>query len=123
MFLQQHCGLIVTDSNGEGVFFHASNNNGHWRLEEKDPAQPEKSFSLVALVLVSKVDDTKKAMEMIRTIPADGKPFLRTGEAFHCRTWVKDALCALKDGEIIELPTDIGELAMFRCSACTNSSS
>lgn len=47
-------------------------------------------------------------MELIKKVPADGKPSQRTGEAFTCRIWLKDVLMLLhNEGEIV-LPKDIG---------------
>ena len=42
-------------------------------------------------------------------MPVDGKPSERTGEAFSCRTWVKDTLVSLDENGAILLPTDMGK--------------
>ncbi|KAJ2986113.1 hypothetical protein NUW58_g5186 [Xylaria curta] len=62
------------------------------------------------MLRVAEVDTHSRAKEVIRNIPADGSPSQRTGEAFTCRIWVKDALMALCEQGVIALPADIDAL-------------
>lgn len=67
-------------------------------------------MSLIAMLQVAKVNNHSRAKEVIQSIPADGSPSQRTGEAFDCRIWVKDVLVALCEQGVIALPADIDAL-------------
>ncbi|OAA55873.1 hypothetical protein SPI_08080 [Niveomyces insectorum RCEF 264] len=104
---EYHWGLVLTDSHGNPVLHHASNGRGgQWAYEERQ-VNPAQSLTLVALIRVAKVKSVSQAEEVIRSIPADGYPSQRTGEAFTCRIWVKDVLMALYEQGVISLPRDI----------------
>ncbi|KAI1174921.1 hypothetical protein F4777DRAFT_552425 [Nemania sp. FL0916] len=109
---EYHWGLILTGSDGKPALHHASNRIGPWVYEEKE-AQPEQSLSLIALLLVAEVNSHSRAKEVIRSIPADGSPSQRTGEAITCRIWVKDVLVALCEQGVIALPAGIGKSMMI----------
>ncbi|RMD39296.1 hypothetical protein DV735_g5831, partial [Chaetothyriales sp. CBS 134920] len=91
------------------VLHHANNPDGPWAYEAR-AAKPEKSMSLVALIKVAKVKNHSHTVEVMRAVPADGSPSLRTGEAFRCRVWLKDALVSLHEQGEIVLPVDVDEL-------------
>lgn len=107
----KHWGLILVDSHGVPVLHHASNRIGPWAVEERK-ADPDRSISLIAVILVDRVKRHSRTTDIIRSIPADGSPSQRTGESFTCRTWVKDVLVALHEYEEIMLPTDIGKFSI-----------
>lgn len=71
--------------------------------------KPDKSVTLIVLVKVGKV--TKKGIAtVVQQIPADGKPSKRTGEAFNCLTWMKDALAHLAaKGNVALKIDDVGK--------------
>ncbi|KAG6177889.1 hypothetical protein E4U10_008375 [Claviceps purpurea] len=104
-----HWGLILTDPGMNAAFHHANNLYGPWKYEEK-VAKPDQSTSLIVLVLVGKTKNHSRILEVIRGIPADGNPSMRTGESFTCRIWVKDVLVSLHERGEIVLPGTIDEL-------------
>ncbi|KAG6185217.1 hypothetical protein E4U46_005564 [Claviceps purpurea] len=104
-----HWGLILTDPGMNAAFHHANNLYGPWKYEEK-VAKPDQSTSLIVLVLVGKTKNHSRILEVIRGIPADGSPSMRTGESFTCRIWVKDVLVSLHERGEIVLPGTIDEL-------------
>ncbi len=68
------------------------------------------------LVLICKIAPVSPSMlarleEIIYSVPVDGRPSERTGEAMTCRIWVKDALMALHDEVVIVLEKSIGKFA------------
>jgi len=66
-------------------------------------------MSLVILYKIGSVKSPLEADQVLRSLPADGSPSLRTGEEFTCRIWVKDALMALSNNQSLTLKADIGE--------------
>ncbi|KAI8963631.1 hypothetical protein F5Y11DRAFT_346277 [Daldinia sp. FL1419] len=101
-----HYGILVTDTNTKATLYHASTNlGGDWRIESK-VGRPDVSVTLIVLV---KVDSLHKDgfSTIAKSVPADGSPSKRTGEAFRCLTWVKDVLVSLDTNGIIKLPHDI----------------
>ncbi|KAM0322063.1 hypothetical protein ACHAPQ_009184 [Fusarium lateritium] len=102
----QHWGLILTDDSATPVLHDASNRAGPWAYRERhgDPAQ---SLTLIALIRVGPVSNHPLAIQIIQSLPANGSPSRRTGEAFTCRIWVKDVLVALHENAAITLPADI----------------
>lgn len=66
----------------------------------------------MSLVLVYKIGiaSSQRAVDQVlQTVPADSSASLRTGEAFTCRIWTKDALMALHNNRIVTLTANIGE--------------
>lgn len=55
---------------------------------------------------------------MLKTVPANGEVSKRTGEAFTCRVWVKDAIVELRERGLIELRRDVGECLFRVCMNC-----
>ncbi|EXL91836.1 hypothetical protein FOIG_14946 [Fusarium odoratissimum NRRL 54006] len=103
---EYHWGLIVTDNIGRPVLHHATNLTGPWEYEER---RNESAIDLTLIVLVkaSGVSNLPRATQIIQSVPADGKPSRRTGAAFTCRIWVKDALVELHETGEIFLADDI----------------
>ena len=102
----------MIDSEKEGTYHHATNLSGGWKYEAK---QAWLEDSLVAVIRVSSISGgINAAVDVVQSIPADGSPSPRTGEApaFSCLTWFKDALVALADAGIVQLPTGIGECGL-----------
>ncbi|KAG6089536.1 hypothetical protein E4U30_008351 [Claviceps sp. LM220 group G6] len=106
-----HWGLFLTDSdlNKKPALHHANNRIGPWTYEEK-AVDPDESVTLIVLFFVSKVKNHARAVEIMKGIPADGKPSQRTGEPFSCVTWAKDALVLLHESGEIVLPQTIDKL-------------
>jgi hypothetical protein len=77
---------------------------------EEKHEDPGSSLTLIALIRLSGV--ANHAKQFIQSAPASGKPSERTGEAFNCRTWVKDTLVSLHENGAILLPTDIGKQSL-----------
>ncbi|KAK7935111.1 hypothetical protein PG985_000606 [Apiospora marii] len=105
----QHWGLILTVPNQTPVLHHASNRAGPWSYEVR-AGRPENSMTLIVLVRVGALKSHSEATNVMKTIPADGSPSRRTGEAFTCRIWIKDVLMALHEAGQIALPVDIDAL-------------
>ncbi|KAH7214426.1 hypothetical protein DER44DRAFT_879665 [Fusarium oxysporum] len=103
---EYHWGLIVTNNIGRPVLHHATNLTGPWEYEER---RNESAIDLTLIVLVkaSGVSNLPRATQIIQSVPADGKPSRRTGAAFTCRIWVKDALVELHETGEIFLADDI----------------
>ncbi|ENH70861.1 hypothetical protein FOC1_g10003314 [Fusarium oxysporum f. sp. cubense race 1] len=103
---QYHWGLIVTDNIWRPVLHHATNLTRPWKYEER---RNESAIDLTLIVLVkaSGVSNVPRATQIIQSVPVDGKPSRRTGTAFTCRTWVKDALVELHEKGEIFLANDI----------------
>ncbi|EWZ36219.1 hypothetical protein FOZG_11959 [Fusarium oxysporum Fo47] len=103
---EYHWGLIVTDDIGRPVLHHATNLTGPWKYEER---QNESAIdpTLIVLVKASGVSNVPRATQIIQSVPTDGKPSRRTGAAFTCRIWVKDALFELHETGEIFLADDI----------------
>ncbi|KAG6002941.1 hypothetical protein E4U21_002506 [Claviceps maximensis] len=49
-------------------------------------------------------------IEIIKKVPADGRPSAKTGAAFACNTWVKDVLASLHEEGKITLDIDLDAL-------------
>ncbi|KAG5758619.1 hypothetical protein H9Q69_013339 [Fusarium xylarioides] len=96
----------MTDDIGRPVLHHATNLAGPWQYEER---RGESAIDLTMIVLVkaSSVSSILRATQIIKSVPADGKPSRRTGTAFTCRIWVKDALVELHEKGEIFLPNGI----------------
>ncbi|KAG6065724.1 hypothetical protein E4U32_006994 [Claviceps aff. humidiphila group G2b] len=107
-----HWGLTITDPHTNAVLHHASNRNGPWMYEERI-AKPDQSMSLIVLILIGKVKNHARVMELIKGVPADGTPSQRTGVPFSCRIWVKDVLVSLHESGEIVLPGTIDELEIM----------
>lgn len=67
------------------------------------------SMSLVLVYKLGQASSQSQIEQVIRDLPADGSPSLRTGEGFTCRIWAKDAVMALYNNNLITLTEDIGE--------------
>jgi hypothetical protein len=67
-------------------------------------------MSLVLVFKIGSVSSQTALDQVLQAVPADGSASLRTGEAFTCRIWTKDALVALHDSRIVTLPENIDEL-------------
>ncbi|KAK4041698.1 hypothetical protein C8A01DRAFT_34301 [Parachaetomium inaequale] len=105
-----HWGLIIMDSAEKGSFHHATNPSGGWKYEKRN-ASPAQSITLITVVRVSGLNGSvQAATDVIQSVPADGSPSQRTGEAFRCLSWLKDAIVALDAAGIIQLPMDIDTL-------------
>lgn len=110
--ITKHWGVVITDANNAATLYHASNVVGPWQFIVKPVGDPGKSLSLIVLVKVGTV--TKNGISaVIQQIPADGKASKRNGEAFSCRTWVKDALAHLVAKGNVVLKDDVG-----KCRLC-----
>ncbi|KAI1068602.1 hypothetical protein LB507_004249 [Fusarium sp. FIESC RH6] len=104
---EYHWGLVLTDANTIPTGHHVTNRAGPWVYEEKHD-DPVCSPTLIALIHLGGIADF--ATDIIQGVPVDGKPSERTGEAFSCRTWVKDTLVSLDENGAILLPTDMDNL-------------
>ncbi|KAH6649355.1 hypothetical protein F5144DRAFT_478986 [Chaetomium tenue] len=105
---EYHWGIVITDANNTATLYHASNRSGPWQFQARAIGDPGKSMTLIVLVKVGTVSKNGIAA-VIQQVPADGKASKRNGEAFSCRTWVKDALAHLVAKGNIVLKADVGE--------------
>jgi hypothetical protein len=102
----------MTSSAPSGDYYHASNLSGGWELKVHSTLDPLASLTLVILYKIGKtgsVSSRTAADQVLRAQPANGTASLRTGEAFDCRIWVKDAIMALHNEGIVTLQASIGE--------------
>ncbi|KAI1813152.1 hypothetical protein GGS20DRAFT_554650 [Poronia punctata] len=106
---EYHWGLVFIDAKGGCVLYHALNRDGPWRFQERQGDPGDNSLTLITLVYVGPVN-LRGAIDVVRSVPADGKPSLRNREAFTCRTWVKDVLVALNLSGNIVLPSSVDSL-------------
>jgi hypothetical protein len=104
---EYHWGLVITDANTATTGHHVTNRAGPWVYEEKRE-DPGRSLTLIALIRLSGV--ANHATQVIKDAPASGKPSEKMGEAFSCRTWVKDTLVSLHENGAILLPTDMDNI-------------
>ncbi|KAJ8064450.1 hypothetical protein OCU04_006788 [Sclerotinia nivalis] len=107
-----HWGIFITSSAPDGVYYHTTNRSGGWKLEFRPTANITQSLTLVLLYKIGLVSSHTplKANQVLRAVPANGSASLRTGEAFTCRIWTKDAFVALHENGIVTLPADIDTL-------------
>lgn len=66
-------------------------------------------MSLVLVYKIGSVSSQTALDQVLKAVPANGSASLRTGEAFTCRIWTKDALMALHNNRIVTLHASIGE--------------
>ncbi|KXS93629.1 hypothetical protein AC578_2601 [Pseudocercospora eumusae] len=104
-----HWGIFVPNMSPNGHLWHASNRSGGWQLVEEERRVPE-SFSLCLAFKIGTAGDWNRFCATLRSIPADGTPSRRTGEAFDCVTWAKDALHALHKARFIVLTKSLEEI-------------
>lgn len=96
-------------SSTEGRYYHATNSSGGWQLEVRPTSSIMSSSTLVLAYKIGQVSSQSQIDQVLRDVPADGSPSLRTGEAFTCRIWAKDAVMALYNNRLLDLSADIGE--------------
>lgn len=78
-------------------------------MEVKPTSNALDSTTLVLAYKIGQILSPNHVDQVLRGLPADGSPSLRTGEGFNCRTWVKDALMTLHNDCLLDLSADIGE--------------
>ncbi|KAF7875103.1 hypothetical protein EAF04_002275 [Stromatinia cepivora] len=107
-----HWGIFITSSAPDGVHYHATNRFGGWVPEFRPTTKITQSLTLVIVYKIGIVSSQTrlKVDQVLEAVPADGSASLRTGEAFTCRIWTKDALVALHDNGNVTLPADIDTL-------------
>jgi hypothetical protein len=59
--------------------------------------------------------DIDSVEEIVRSVPADGKPSRRTGQSFNSRIWWGDVLFKLGEEGILRLEKSIGTPNRWRC--------
>jgi hypothetical protein len=100
-----HWSLFVPTNKPEGYVWHATNETGGWRMEEKITSGVPNDMSLCLVFKVGTVNlsnwDTLRGT--LYQVPAEGQPSPHTGEVFSCRTWTEDSLLALHNAGIIQL--------------------
>ncbi|KAF2755837.1 hypothetical protein EJ05DRAFT_539696 [Pseudovirgaria hyperparasitica] len=100
-----HWGIFVPTEKPAGEVWHAVNRSGGWSLEQKTTTGVPYSQSLCLVFKVGVV--SSQTWTTLRTtlgnVPSVGQPSRNTGEAFTCRVWVKDALLALHNANVIQL--------------------
>lgn len=104
-----HWNIFVPTDKPKGEIWHAVNRSGGWSLEiERTMGIPYLMSLCVALKLGTV---TSGNWEILRTtlanVPGSGQASSNTGEAFTCRVWVKDAVLALHNAEVILLKRSI----------------
>ncbi|KAF4634538.1 hypothetical protein G7Y89_g3556 [Cudoniella acicularis] len=106
-----HWGVFVTSSPPRGQYYHATNKFGGWQLEAKPSSNVLSSLSLVLVYRIGSLSSQAGRLDQVlRAVPANGSASLRTGEAFTCRIWAKDALMALHNSGIVTLSASIDKL-------------
>ena len=115
-----HWGIFIPTASPLGHIWHATDNQGGWRLEHHVEID-EVPFS-IGLVLCQKIgtadaDKFEMCYDVLNAVGADGTPSPHTGEAFSCRVWVKDAMLALHKNRIIVLPGEADEVEAYVLAA------
>ncbi|EHK97843.1 hypothetical protein M7I_6340 [Glarea lozoyensis 74030] len=77
------------------------------------------SMSLVLVYKLGDVSSPDQVDQVLRSVPADGSPSLRTGEAFTCRIWLKDAIMALDKNQLLKLAAHIDDIEKKAFAAAT----
>jgi hypothetical protein len=109
----QHWAIVTTTTHNAPTLSHASNLTGPWQFLTR-PIRRSSDFSMALIVLVKVgtiVKNDRDVATVIQQVLADGEPSKRTGEAFTCRVWVKDALAHLAASGSAVLEGDVGEWA------------
>ncbi|KAK2743516.1 hypothetical protein FQN57_004813 [Myotisia sp. PD_48] len=107
-----HWGLFIPTNTPDGLFWHAINREGGWKLEHRSYGNVPFSMSLVLAYKIGSVNASnfQKCKDILNSILADGTPSPNTGEAFSCRIWVKDAITGLEKGQIITLESPVSDV-------------
>jgi hypothetical protein len=100
-----HWGIYVPTNKPQGYVWHAINESGGWKMEEKISSGVPYPMSLCLVFKVGTVNSSNwdTLRSTLYQIPAEGQPSTHTGEVFSCRTWTKDSLLALHNAGIIQL--------------------
>ncbi|KAG6002940.1 hypothetical protein E4U21_002505 [Claviceps maximensis] len=104
-----HWGVLLTDPEKKAIMNHATNSEGGWKYEAR-PINPLLSMSLIALIFLGKTENQSSVLDVMKKVPADGKPSCRTRAAFNSGTWVTDVVQLLHEEGVLKLPVDIASL-------------
>ncbi|KAK4495130.1 hypothetical protein PRZ48_013457 [Zasmidium cellare] len=98
-----HWGLLIGPKNESGpnvpgTRFHVKNLAWEgWKYEEHDLPNVRCSNSLLARILVAKVEDRARLVSILRNVP-----IVQNDPKWRCRTWIASALEALRrDGKAV----------------------
>lgn len=107
-----HWGLFVPTNKPYGEVYHAVNRTGSWSLEILTANRIPNDMSLCLCYKVGMVigQNWQRFGDTLKEVAASGHPSPNTGEAFSCRVWLKDALTALNNVDIIHLTKDVREI-------------
>ncbi|EZF33140.1 hypothetical protein TMEN_7395 [Trichophyton mentagrophytes] len=81
-----------------GTRYHVKNNPFKlWEYEEVELRNVKNTVSLLARLLIGKIEDEDRLVKILR-----GVPIVQNDESWRCRTWVKNALAAIEsDGKAV----------------------
>ncbi|KAK3898425.1 hypothetical protein C8A05DRAFT_37986 [Staphylotrichum tortipilum] len=110
---EYHWAIVVTNTHNAPDLYHASNLTGPWQFLTR-AIRRSSDFSMALIVLVKVgtvvVENKPDISSAIQQVPADDEPSRRTGEAFSCRIWAKDALAHLAASGSAVLEGDVDAL-------------
>lgn len=98
-----HWGFLIGPKNEAkgkipGMRYHVKNNYlGGWEYEERPLQDVKTTISLLARILVAKVEDEDQLVRVLR-----GTPVIQGDPGWRCRSWVADALSRIdSDGSAV----------------------
>ncbi|KUJ15475.1 uncharacterized protein LY89DRAFT_735582 [Mollisia scopiformis] len=110
-----HWGLYATsDTPPRGTLFHATD-AGRQPLdlyyEERKVENPTKSKSMTVCVKIGDVSSTTAIHRCVSTVPLMSRSRIPAGERqWTCRVYVKEALNALHNAQLLSLPASVGSI-------------
>jgi hypothetical protein len=111
----KHWGLFATgDSPPEGHLFHATD-TGRKALdllyEHRNVRNPLRSESMIVCLKIGDAPSPKAIGECVNRVPLMSRSRLPAGEPqWTCRVWVKEALNALHQYRVMNLPMGVSKL-------------
>lgn len=98
-----HWGFLIGPKKEDGdevpgVRYHVKNRFGEgWLYEEVSLANVQNTISLLARILIAKIEDEKRLVQIIRDTP-----LVQNDPEWRCRTWVADVLRRIaEDGKAV----------------------
>lgn len=107
-----HWAIFIPTAAPLGTISHAVNRSGGWFYEVLETNTIPRSIELCLAIKIGSITSTNftTLKSVLKDVPANGTPSTHTKEAFTCRVWVKDALIALQNAKLVQLPSSIEEI-------------
>lgn len=99
--LRYHWGFLIGPKEEHGVTpgtrCHVKNSPVGWEYQELAVENVQNTNSLLARILVAKVEDKQRLIALLRRLPV-----VQNNPAWRCRTWIASALVEIvKDGKCV----------------------